>query len=165
MENIAANKLSNEELAGLPPVERARYLEGFIFNVLQNERTGSTPTELEKVTGLSITTISKYLEVLFSKRKLYRVRRGNSITYFTNGKIHNSIDKRVVITNQSGEAKKYRIQMVENPDGEQLYVQEIQPDENGMDRAIAGIMIPRTGISNFKEIFEELSKDEAKIEE
>ena len=52
--NDLKHKLNIDDLISLPPVERARHLESYMFRVLEkNKQVGCTQAELEKMTGLS----------------------------------------------------------------------------------------------------------------
>ncbi len=152
------NKLSLEEIKLLPTEERSRYYERYIFELVKtHERVGMTQKEIEGLTGIAGNTVSKYLEVLFSKRNVYRVKRGNNVTYFPNGKmLHPLVDRDVVVYDREGEEHRYRAYAVDNPDGKFLYLQEKEIDRrSGMENIVGGILIPQEGIAKFKALFVE----------
>lgn len=151
------NKLSLEEIKMLPTDDRSRYFERYLFELIKTqERAGITQKELEGLTGLSGNTLSKYLELLFSKRNVYRVKKGNNVTYFPNGRVHTFINKDVTVYDKSGIEHRYKAYAVDNPDGKFLYLQEREVDRRtGIENVIGGVLIPETGIAKFKGIFGE----------
>ena len=119
MKQDTINRLASEEIMMLSPEERSRYYERYLFELLKNNsKQGLTLANFEKLTSMSVNTLSKYLEILSSKRKVYRSRRGRTIIYYPNGKIaHPLIEKDlIIIDKETGFEKRYRIYLIENPE-------------------------------------------------
>lgn len=169
MMNDMENKLSLKDINLLSIDERSRYYERYLFELIKRyEKTGLTQKQIEDITGMSINTVSKYLEMLFSKRKAYRVRKGNILIYYPNGKIpHPLMNKDIISLDENGKEHKYKIYIIENPDGKFLYIQEKELDNKGFENVVAGILIPESAITAFKEIFSKAEKniENSKLEE
>ncbi len=166
MINDTLNKLTLDEMKLLPIDERSRYYERYIFELITaHERLGLTQKEIEQVTGIASNTVSKYLEMLFSKRNVYRVKRGKNITYFPNGRlIHPLINKDIIVFDGFGAEHRYKAYAVDNPDGKFLYLQEKEIDrKSGMENVVGGVLIPEAGISKFRALFDEFEKSFKKI--
>jgi len=152
MRQDSLNKLSLEEMQSLSPEERSRYYERYLFELIKlHSKEGLTQAELEKITGINANTLGKYLELLSSKRKVYRSKKGRSIIYYPNGKIAHSLSEKdlTIIDANTGFEKRYRFYLIENPEGQQLYIQEKEIDNNGFENVVAGITISKSGLYDF----------------
>lgn len=133
------DRLSPDEIKDIPITERGKYIEAYLSTLIHaNKERGLTPTEIENLTGFPKNTLLKYLELLFSKGEIYRVKRGKAVIYYPNGRIFHPLRE----TDMVFDNKKYRISLVENPDGKQVYLQEKDIDENGFEDVVRGIMLP-----------------------
>lgn len=166
------NKLTLGEINALPPEERSRYYERYLFGLIKaNDRgVGLTQTEIENMTGLSSNTLSKYLEMLFSKRKVYRIKRGRTLTYFPNGKVlHPIVQRDIIAFDDKNLEHRYKAYVVDNFDGKFLYLQEKEITEDGFEDVIGGVMIPRSGVEQLSKVLLEadefLSDKTLEIEE
>ncbi len=169
MKQDTINKLAPDEIMMLSPEERSRYYERYLFELLKMHfKQGLTLAELEKITGMSVNTLSKYLELLNSKRKVYRSKRGRTIIYYPNGRIvHSLTEKDLILTDEiTGNEKRYRIYMIENPEGEQLvYIQEKELDSNGFENVVAGITLPKSRINEFISMLQKINKEKFRLED
>lgn len=161
MKGDSLNKLPLEDIKMLSPEERSKYYERYLFDIIKkHEKMGLTQSEMEKISGLTFNTLSKYLEVLTSKRKLYRIKKGKAIIYYPNGRIaHSLTDKDIQL-----KGKRYRIYLIENPEGEQLvYIQEKELDENGFENVVAGITIPKESLYDFTHILKKIDTEKVSL--
>lgn len=166
MKQDTINKLIPEEIMMLSPEERSRYYERYLFELLKNNsKQGLTLADFEKLTSMSVNTLSKYLEILSSKRKVYRSKRGRTIIYYPNGKIaHPLIEKDLIVSDkETGFEKRYRIYLIENPEGQMVYIQEKEIDINGFENVVAGITVPKTGIKSFLDMLKKINLEDIKI--
>ena len=98
MKQDTLNKLSLEEIRFLSPEERSKYYERYLFELIKiHSKEGLTQAEMEKITSINANTLSKYLELLTSKRKVYRSKRGKSVIYYPNGKIAHSLTEKDIV--------------------------------------------------------------------
>lgn len=147
------DSLSIEEIRGIPMDERGKYIERYLYELVKKQADGLTLHDIQQITNLPKSTLSKYLELLFSKRKIFKIKRGRFVLFKPNGKIFHPLLERDLILGEdkSGDIKKYRLYLIENPDGRFLYIQEKQIDGNGFEDIIGGIMIPLRGLSTLIE--------------
>lgn len=160
-------EMSLEEIQNIPMDERGKYYERYLYQFVKNQKEGTTLSEVQQLTGLPKPTLSKYLELLFSKRKIFKVKKGKFVVYKPNGQIFHALFERDLLlhTNEKGDIKKYRIYLIENPDGKFLYLQEKQVDGNGFEDVVGGVMIPLHSLPLLIEKFEHITHMDLKIEE
>lgn len=162
MKKDTLNKLNMEEIRLLVPEERSRYYERYIFELIKlHSKEGLTQAEIERITSINANTLGKYLELLTSKRKVYRSKRGKSIIYYPNGRIAHSLSQKdIILTDEeTGFEKRYRLYIIDNPEGQLLYIQEKEIDESGFENVIAGITIPKSRLFDFVNILEKIDKN------
>ncbi|MEK6884582.1 MAG: hypothetical protein AABY22_33425 [Nanoarchaeota archaeon] len=165
MKQDTLNKLNLEEIRLLSPEERSKYYERYLFELIKlHFKEGLMQAELEKLTGINANTLSKYLELLTSKRKVFRSKKGKSVIYYPNGKIaHSLMDKDLILADElTGFEKRYRLYLIENPEGQLLYIQEKELDENGFENVVAGITIPKSRLYDFIRTLSKIDKQEIK---
>ena len=159
---IIKNGLSSEEYSQLSRQNKAKYNENYLLTLLDlNKEYGLTLTESSKmIKHVSKPTVLKFLERLIAKRQIYKVRRDKLIIYKPNNRpIHPLYNKTVTYGND----KKYLFQVIDNPDGLYLFIQEAIRDFFGMEEIIGGIMIPLEQIERIERIFSEVSKNKFKL--
>jgi hypothetical protein len=133
------DRLTPQDIKDIPLTERGKYVEAYLSTLIHaNKERGLAPTEIENLTGFPKNTLYKYLELLFSKGEIYRVKRGRAIIFYPNGRIFHPLHERDMVFDN----KKYRISLIENPDGRHVYLQEKDIDENGFEDVVRGIMLP-----------------------
>lgn len=133
------DRLTPEDIQSIPIIERGKYIEAYILSlIVVNKGRGLTFSEIENFTGFTKVTLAKYLELLFSKGEIYKVKRGRLSIYYPNGRVVHPLEERDMIFDN----KKYRISLIENVEGKHVYIQEKDIDENGFEDIIRGIMLP-----------------------
>ena len=148
-----------DKIKNIPIDERGKYYERLFYNMISQSsekgmpfrKAGIIPAKIKKITKINDNTVDKYLNSLFLKRKVYRVKIGNSYKYFPNGKISHPITDRDI----SIEHKRFRIYQIRNPDGDFFYIQEKEIDDNGFEEIVGGITVPKEGIIKIIEVLYE----------
>lgn len=158
-----------DQIRNLPPDERGKYYERFFYNMIHMSsqkgvpfrKAGLTAAQIKRMTRLPDNTVDKYLNNLFLKRKVYRVKIGNIVKYFPNGRVPHALTDRDISLGD----RKFRIYQIANPDGDFIYVQEKELDENGFEEVVGGITIPKNGLHKILEVLEDAATIDVKIEE
>jgi len=137
--------LRKEEVLTLRPTDRDNYAEKIIKELLKANSKGITISEIEDVTGLNRSTITKHLKRLVAIREAYSQKRGNLSIFYNIGQIissHNVLDN---ITRSTS----YAFHRVVNDEGKHIYIQEINEDYYGTKKVSGGIMIQDQDFMNF----------------
>lgn len=137
--NFLENELDVEEIKYLPNKEKSRYIQRYLESlILKNKNKGLTLSEILKISNISKPTIMKYLEILFSKRKIYKDKKANVTIYYPNGRVsHPSEDGEITFND-----RKYKFSVVSNEDEKFIYLQEKAIDENDFEEIVGGVMFP-----------------------
>jgi predicted transcriptional regulator len=153
--------LSAEEIKSLSRARQSEYAEKIIMKLIEkNPEQGLTLQEVRSQTPFSISTISKYLDVLLAKRRIYKVSRGSISFYFPNGiPLHQISEKEV-----GGEKKSFHIALVQNNLGRSVYIQELEVDNIGLKKVVGGITIPTTFAIALSKAISEMVLENVKVE-
>ncbi len=153
--------ISKKEFLSLSRPQQSQYAERMVFNLVEtNPEQGVTLQEVRKQTPLSISTISKYLDVLLAKRRIYKVSRGSVAFYFPNGiPLHKITEKEV-----SAGKKSYRISLIQNHVGKILYIQELETDGIGLKQIVGGINIPVSVGLEVSNLIKDMALDKTTLE-
>ena len=155
--------LSLEEINDLPILEKPKYYMRYLSDVIEkNKELGVSIKDLEKITNLNETTLAKYLGILFSQRRIYRIRRGNTVLYYPNGRVHTFLSRDIVSYDERNNQHKHHVSLLKNPAGSFVYIQEKELDENGFEIVIAGILVPKSALTM---LIEQLGKAKDELEE
>lgn len=151
-----------DEIKAMPSIIRGQYIEKTIEKTLElNSDSGATVDEINRNLGFDKRVISKYLEVLVAKRSAYKVIRGNSITYFKNGKlIHHILNKDLIMKDRTFSFKALF-------DGKEvfLYIQENRKNKLGLIEEGGGIIVPIKDLSLFADTVKKIEKETPEIRE
>jgi len=137
--------LRKDEVLALRPTDRDNYAEKIIKELLRANPKGITISEIEDVTGLNRSTITKHLKRLVAIREAYSQKRGNLSIYYNIGQItssHNVLDN-------IARSISYAFHRVINDEGNYIYIQEINEDYYGTKKVSGGIMIKDQDFMNF----------------
>lgn len=164
-----AENLSLEEIEDLPTLEKPKYYLRYIDNLIQKNPTlGFSMKELEKLTALNESTLSKYLGILYSQRRIYRVRRGTTVLYYPNGKVHTFFNRDIISYDELNNQHRYRLSLLKNHSGSFVYIQEKELDENNFENVVAGILVSKSAlpalIDQLNKIKDDLNETEVEDE-
>lgn len=155
------NQLALEEYDKLSKENKIRYNENYILVLLEkNKKRGLTLKEADKIIlHVSKPTILKFLERLVAKRQIFKVRRDKLIIYYPNNRpLHPLLNKRISL-----DGRDYNIQLIDNPEGLSLFVQEINRDLLGIEEITGGIMIPFNSINKMVNVLDEIKDQQFKL--
>ena len=152
--------LSQEQFQSLSRIRQQQYAEQLILKLIEDTKNeGITQRELQGKTPFSISTISKYVDVLLAKRQIYKVARGNMIILYANGTpIHEISHKDIPVGD-----KIYSIAVIENAKGKQIYIQEFETDDIGMKHLAGGIIIPTHAAKALSGVIKMAAEENAKL--
>lgn len=156
-----SDQLRLEEYEKLSKDSKRRYNENYFLSLLEkNEERGLTLNEAEKITAhLSKPTVLKILEKLIAKRQIFKVQRGNLIIYYPNHRpLHPLLNKKLRLGD-----KNYSFQLIDNPEGLSLFIQEINRDILGIEEISGGIMIPFNAVDKIINELEHIKKKEVEL--
>jgi hypothetical protein len=152
--------LTPEQFQSLSRVRQQQYAERLILKLIEDAKDdGITQRELRTKTPLSISTISKYADVLLAKRQIYKVARGNMVILYANGTPLHEIDHKDIPVGN----KLYSVSLIQNGHGKQIYIQEFETDDIGMKRLAGGIVIPTEAAKEISGVIKRVSEEEAKL--
>lgn len=152
--------LSKEQFKTLSRVRQQQYAEKLILKLIEEAKQGGlTQQEIHKKTPFSISTISKYVDVLSAKRQIYKVTRGNLTILFPNGiPLHEITHEDIPIGK-----KMYSVSLIQNGYGKQIYIQEFETDDIGMKHLAGGIVIPAEAGKTVSNTIRKVAEDNAKL--
>jgi hypothetical protein len=136
--NRSQISFSKDELKKMSPEDRKRFARSIILKVVKDNPQGISVPQISDVAGIDRRTASKHLEYLTAIRELYqRQFSQRNILYYPNGKVaHPTLIKDIKI----GE-KYYNFQLIENPFGKFVYIQEKTRDEYNLFTIVGGLML------------------------
>jgi len=152
------NQLSQEEYSQLSKENKIRYNENYMLVLLEkNKERGLTLKEASKIIPhLSKPTILKFFERLIAKRQIFKVHRDKLIIYYPNNRpLHPLLNKRISLSD-----KEYNMQLINNPEGLSLFIQEINKDILGISEVVGGIMVPFSSISKMVNVLEGIKENQ-----
>jgi len=158
---MAFEILSEDEFRSLSRMRQSEYAEKVIMKLIEdNPQQGLTLQEVRNRTPFSISTISKYLDVLLAKRRIYKVSRGSIAFYFPNGiPLHQISEKEI-----TGGKTSFRIALVQNNLGRTVYIQELETDSIGLKKVVGGITIPTTYALALSKAINEMMMEKVNLE-
>lgn len=137
-------QINPDEIKRLPPMDRKRYIQKMILNVLKNNPNGVTVPFLMRNISLNRRTIREHLEYLVAIREAYKRDMGTAV-YYPNGRVLHSAPREEV---KIGD-KYYSFEFIQNPFGEFLYVQEKEKDDYNISVVKGGLIIKKEDIDDF----------------
>lgn len=155
------DELEIDEIKNLSKKDRDLYIQRYILKVIElNKEKGLTFNELYRnISFISKPTLIKFLDTFIAKRQVYKVKKEKYTEYYPNNRpIHPLINRTLNFDN-----KKYKFQLIDNPDGLYLYLQEIQKDPLGIEEIVGGIMIPFLAIDKIDVILKEVSIERPRL--
>jgi hypothetical protein len=158
---MAFEILSEEEFRSLSRMRQSEYAEKVIMKLIEDTpQQGLTLQEVKNRTPFSISTISKYLDVLLAKRRIYKVSRGSIAFYFPNGiPLHQISEKEI-----TGAKTSFRIALIQNNLGRTVYIQELETDSIGLKKVVGGITIPTTYALALSKAINEMMMEKVNLE-
>ena len=129
--------LTHDEVRSLRPTDRDTYAEKVIKGLFEVNPRGITISEIEGVTQLNRSTITKHLKRLVAIREAYAQTRGNLSIYYKNGKVERSQN---ILQNISRNSF-YAFHRITNEEGKYIYIQEKNKDHYGVIKVSGGIMV------------------------
>jgi hypothetical protein len=128
---------ADRQIKTMRPQDRERYVESIILEVLNRNPRGVAVSDIAKLTPFFRTTIAKHLEKLVATRQATQVVRGNVAVYYRNGDVSRAIELR----DKTNPDHFYVISRLSNEDGNFVYIQEKEIDEDRSIRVRGGILI------------------------
>lgn len=151
-------QLTYEEIRSLPPHEKGRFIESSVQSLVQiNKDRGLALSEIEKTTKFPKNTLIKHVELLHSKRNIYKISRGRFSIYYPN-LTSNEVQFRDIMYGK-GNSQRYGVRIVENIAGKHVLIQEREIDENGFVEDVGGVMIPLAKISELTNMLLQISNN------
>jgi len=125
--NITKSILTTEELKGLRPRERGRYVQNLILNTLDEKKNYALSEIIEK-TGLARPTITKHLDALVSTQQVFKeeIQLGRMQIAFY--KRVGSIKKKEEVKSKDNEST-YSFFVLDNGDDQSVCIQQKIEDE------------------------------------
>jgi hypothetical protein len=137
-----------EMLSKLSAQDRYKVVQGILQGLLEDNSTGITISQMQKLVPYDQTTIAKHLDYLTAIRIGYRVKFGNTYVYYPNGKIHHPTR---IEEHQLGD-RYYSVYLIKNPLGEYVYIQEKKKDRDSTTTVSGGLIVPKENIDEFFQI-------------
>jgi hypothetical protein len=152
--SVTNSVLPYEEIKGFAPRERDTYIQNVILRVLETNKKGVTVSEVSNKTNFSRPTVAKHLDILVAIGEAYKVERGNLAIYYKNGKVVHEVD----VAGISTPDRTYTFYVLENEEGEFLYIQEKALDEFRSVKVRGGIMINLRDLPSVVKMADEISR-------
>lgn len=124
---ITKTILTTEELKGLRPRERGRYVQNLILNTLDEKKNYALSEIIEK-TGLARATITKHLDGLVSTQQVFKEERQLGRMRIAFYKRTGSINKKEEIKSKDNEST-YSFFVLNNGDDQSVCIQQKTEDE------------------------------------
>lgn len=140
--------LSPEELNGLKPRERSRYVQKLILNVLSKNQD-LTLSEIMDKTGLSRVTVSRHLDSLVSSQQVLKKERGMGRIKIGFYKLAGSIVKKEEFRSEKEESLLFSFFVLDNGDSNSICIQQKEEDEYRNSKVKGAITIPFDDIKSF----------------
>ena len=141
--NRSLIEFSKEDLKKMSPEDRKRFARSIVLKVVKDNPEGISLIQVSDITGIERRTVSRHLDHLTAIRELYRRQFSQrTILYYPNGKVaHPTLSKDIKI-----EDKYYNFQLIENPFGKFVYIQEKTRDEYNLFTTVGGLMLNTNGL-------------------
>ena len=126
MINRSQIRFSKDELKKMSPEDRKIFARSIILKVVRDNPQGISLPQVSDIAGIDRRTASKHLDYLTAIRELYKRQLSQrNIIYYPNGKVaHPSLTRDIKLGD-----KYYNFQLIENPFGKFVYIQEKTRDE------------------------------------
>jgi len=147
---------SKGDLQKMSPEDRKRFARSIILKVVKENEKGISLPQVSDITGIDRRTVSKHLEFLTAIRELYKRQFGQrTILYYPNGRVaHPTVTRDVKIGD-----KYYTFQLIENPFGKFIYIQEKTRDEYNLFTTVGGLMINADSIEGLINHLKSIKKE------
>lgn len=138
MKTVTLPQLPAErEIKTMRPQDRERFVESVILEVLNRNPRGVAVSDIAKLTPFFRTTIAKHLEQLVATRQATQIVRGNVTIYYRNGDVSHAVELR----DKTNPDHFYVISRLSNEDGNFIYVQEKEIDDDRSIKVRGGILV------------------------
>ena len=136
-------EFSKEDLKKMSPEDRKRFARSIVLKVVKDNPEGISLPQVSDITGMDRRTASRHLDYLTAIRELYKRQFSQrNIIYYPNGKIaHPTLTRDIKIAD-----KYYNFQLIENPFGKFVYIQEKTRDEYNLFTTVGGLMLNANGL-------------------
>ena len=136
-------EFSKEDLKKMSPEDRKRFARSIVLKVVKDNPEGISLPQVSDITGIDRRTASRHLDYLTAIRELYKRQFSQrNIIYYPNGKIaHPTLIRDIKIVD-----KYYNFQLIENPFGKFVYIQEKTRDEYNLFTTVGGLMLNANGL-------------------
>ena len=140
--------LSPEELRGLKPRERSRYVQNLVLDIL-NKNQDLTLSEIREKTGLSRVTLAKHLDLLVSSQQALKKERGMGRIQIGFYKSAGSVAKKEEFRSKKDESLFFNFFVLGNDDSNSICIQQKEEDEYRNSKVSGAITIPFEDIKSF----------------
>ncbi|KEQ55902.1 IclR family transcriptional regulator protein [Marine Group I thaumarchaeote SCGC AAA799-E16] len=140
--------LSPEELNGLKPRERSRYVQNLILNILSKNQD-LTLSEIMEKTGLSRVTVSRHLDSLVSSQQVLKKERGMGRIHIGFYKLAGSVAKKEEFRSKKDDSLFFNFFVLDNGDSNSICIQQKEEDEYRNSKVKGAITIPFDDIKSF----------------
>jgi len=138
MKAVTVERLrTDRQIKTMRPQDRERYVGAVILEVLNRNPRGVTVSEIAKLTPFFRTTISKHLEQLVATRQATQMTKGNMTIYYRNGDVSHAVELR----DRTNPAHFFVLSRLQNADGNFVYIQEKEIDEQQSVKVRGGILV------------------------
>ena len=125
--NITKSILTTEELKGLRPRERGRYVQNLILNTL-DEKKNYALSEIVEKTGLARPTITKHVDALVSTQQVFKEERQLGRMQIAFYKRTGLIKKKEEVKSKDNEST-FSFFVLDNGDEQSVCIQQKTEDE------------------------------------
>ena len=125
--NVTETILTTEELKGLRPRERGRYVQNLILNAVDGKKNYAL-SEIAEKTGLARPTITKHLDGLVSTQQIFKEERQLGRMQIAFYKRAGSISKKEEVKSKDNESA-YSFFVLNNGDDQSICIQQKTEDE------------------------------------
>lgn len=140
--------LSPDELNGLKPRERSRYVQNLILNILSKSQD-LTLSEIMEKTGISRVTVARHLDSLVSSQQVLKKERGMGRIQIGFYKLAGSFEKKEEFRSQNTDSLFFSFFVLENGDTDSICIQQKEEDEYRNSKVKGAITIPFDDIKSF----------------
>ena len=140
--------LSPEELNGLKPRERSRYVQNLILNVLSKNQD-LTLSEIMEKAGLSRVTVSRHLDSLVSSQQVIKKERGMGRIQIGFYKLAGSFAKKEEFRSEKNNSLFFSFFVLDNGDTNSICIQQKEEDEYRNSKVNGAITIPFEDLKSF----------------
>ncbi len=147
---------SKEDIQKMSPQDKKKFLRALIHKAIKMNQNGVTIHQISDITGIDRRTVANHLEYLLATREIYTRQIGvrTSLFYPNHTAVRPTIDKDIKIDN-----KYYSFQLIENPFGKFLSIQEKTKDEYNLYTTIGGLMVNVESLGELMRYLEEFKRE------